>query len=235
MRCVNLAEWPTSDTESAIQLQDGFINSLGKAGFVIRKWTSKDTQLVERLPVHYREAANEMTIKSDEYFIKTLGIKWNPVPDHFSFAVKLSDQTPVTKRQILSEVTRLYDPLEWLSPTTIQLKSFIQLMWMDKVSWDQTISVTLQKHYGCLRRQLKELKDIKLSRRVLLAQTTEDLQLHVFCDASTTAYAAVEYMRQETSEGTTHIKMLTAKTRVAPIKCICVPRMELCAALLDRN
>ena len=59
-----------------------------------------------------------------------------------------------------------------------------------------------------------------------------DLQLHVFCDASTTAYAAVVYMRQETSEGTPHVKMLTAKTRVAPIKCICVPRMELCAALL---
>ena len=155
-----------------------------------------------------------------------------PVPDHFSFAVKLSDQIPVTKRQILSEVTRLYDPLGWLSPTTIQLKSFIQLMWMDKISWDQTISVTLQEHYGRLRQQLKELEDIKLSRRVLLAQTTKELQLHVFCDASTTAYAAVVYMRQETSEGTTYVKMLAAKTRVAPIKYICVPGMELCAALL---
>ena len=183
--------------------------------------------------MHYREAADEMTIKRDEYVIKTLGIKRNPVPDHFSFAVKLSDQIPVTKRQILSEVTRLYDPLGWLSPTTIQLKSFIQLMWMDKISWDQTISVTIQEHYERLRQQLKELEDIKLSRRVLLAQTTKDFQLHVFCDASTTAYAAVVYMRQETSEGTTHVKMLTAKTRVAPIKCICVPRsMELCAALI---
>ena len=43
----------SSDTESAIQLQDRFINTLGKAGFEIRKWTSNDTKLVERLPVHY--------------------------------------------------------------------------------------------------------------------------------------------------------------------------------------
>ena len=54
----------SSATESAIQLQDGFINTLGKAGFEIRKWTSNDTKLVD-----------EMTIKSDEYVIKTLGIK----------------------------------------------------------------------------------------------------------------------------------------------------------------
>ena len=89
---------------------------------------------MERLPVHYREAADEMTIKSDAYVIKTHGIKWNPVPDHFSFGVKFTEQTPVTKRQIISEVTRLYDPVGWLWPTTIQLKLFIQLMWMDKIS-----------------------------------------------------------------------------------------------------
>ena len=63
----------------------------------------------------------------------------------------------------------------------------------------------------------------------------KNLQLHVFCDASTTTYAAVVYIRQETSEGTTHVKIFTAKTRVAPITCTCVPRMELCAALLGSN
>ena len=98
-------------------------------------------------------------------------------------------------------------------------------MWMDKISLDQTILVKLQEHYGRLRQQLTELEDIKLSRRVLLAQTIKDLQLHVFCDAATTANEAVVYMRQQTSEGTTHVKILTAKTRVAPIKCICVPLM----------
>ena len=84
----------SSDTESAIQLQVGFINTLGKAGSENRKRTSNDKKLVEQLPVHYREAADEMTIKSDEYVFKTLGIKWNPVPDHFSFAVNLSEQIP---------------------------------------------------------------------------------------------------------------------------------------------
>ena len=55
--------------------------------------------------------------------------------------------------------------------------------------------------------------------------------MHVFCDASTTAYAAVVFIREET-DNFIETKMLTAKTRVAPIKSVCVPRLELCAALL---
>ena len=42
----------------------------------------------------------------------------------------------------------------------------------------------------------------------------------------------LQYLRPETSDGITHIKDLTAKTRVALIERICVPCMELCAALL---
>ena len=58
-----------------------------------------------------------------------------------------------------------------------------------------------------------------------------DLQLHVFCDASTTAYAAVIFIRKLT-DNFIETKMLTAKTRAAPIKSVCVPRLEFFAAML---
>ena len=92
----------SSDTESAFQLQDGFINTLATAGFESHTWKSDDTKLVERLPGHYREAADKMIMTSDEYVIKSLGIKRNPVPDHFCLTVNLTEQSPVIKRQILS-------------------------------------------------------------------------------------------------------------------------------------
>ena len=66
-----------------------------------------------------------------------------------------------------------------------------------------------------------------MNRRVLLPETTKDLQFHDFSGASTTTYTAVVHMRKETSKGTANVKMLTATTLVAPIKCIRVPRMEL--------
>ena len=116
------------DLESAMKLQDSIIAVLSEAGFEIRKWTSSKPELVERLPANFRETTDEMTIKSDDYSIKTLGVKWNPNPDHFSFIAKLDEKTPSRKREILSEVTQLFDPLGWLSPTTIQFKCFVQLL-----------------------------------------------------------------------------------------------------------
>ena len=53
----------------------------------------------------------------------------------------------------------------------------------------------------------------------------------MFCDASTTAYAAVVYVREQMDDRV-HTQVITAKTSVAPIKTLCVPRLELCAALL---
>ncbi|XP_075259084.1 uncharacterized protein LOC142350945 [Convolutriloba macropyga] len=93
------------------------------------------------------------------------------------------------------EVTELFDPLGWLSPTTNQLKSFLQILWMDKLTWDETLSLIILAQYERFRLQLKELEKIKLERRVFAAPFSSSLELHVFCDASTTAYAAVVYVQ----------------------------------------
>ena len=77
--------------------------------------------------------------ESKYYAIKTLGIRWNPNRDQFGFTERLYKGTPFTKRQILSEVSRLFDPLGWLSPKTIQNKSFVQLLRLDKLSWYQPL------------------------------------------------------------------------------------------------
>ena len=61
---------------------------------------------------------------------------------------------------------------------------------------------------------------------------TTFLELHVFCDASTTAYVAVAYVWGQMDDRV-QTQMVTAKTRVAPIKTLCVPRLELCAVPLE--
>ncbi|XP_075247133.1 uncharacterized protein LOC142340444 [Convolutriloba macropyga] len=99
------------------------------------------------------------------------------------------------------------------------------------LTWDKTLLLNILEQYGRFELQLKELEKIKLERRVFAAPFSSSLELHVFCDASTTAYAAVNDVREQMDDRV-HTQLLTAKTCVAPIKTLCVPRLELCAAVL---
>ena len=58
------------------------------------------------------------------------------------------------------------------------------------------------------------------------------IQLHGFCDASEVAYAGVVYLRAIDSRNQVHISLVIAKTRVAPIKRLTIPRLELCSAVI---
>ncbi len=57
-------------------------------------------------------------------------------------------------------------------------------------------------------------------------------QLHGFSNASEDAYSAVVYFRFQDTSGNIHISLITSKTKVAPIKRLTIPRLELCGAYL---
>ena len=169
-----------------------------------------------------------MTNKSENYIIKALGANWSANPDHFSFVAKLDEKEPSTKGEILSEVIRLFYPLGWLSPKKIQIISFLQLHWMDRLGWDNALSKYLRQQYSLLTYQLKDFERITLTRKSISGSlASSDMELHVFCEAFV-------YLRQSFNVFI-ETKMLTAKNRVASIKCLRVPRLELCAALRRAN
>ena len=56
------------------------------------------------------------------------------------------------------------------------------------------------------------------------------LQIHGFSDASESAYAGVVYLRMLEADGTVHVSLVIAKTKVAPLKRLTIPRLELCGA-----
>ena len=165
-----------------------------------------------------------MTNKSENYIIKALGANWSPNPDHFSFVAKLDEKEPSTEGETLSEVTRLFYPLGWLSPTKIQIISFSQSHWMDRLGWDNALSKYLRQQYSLLTYQLKDFERIALTRKnVSGSPASSDMELHVFCEAFVCLRQSFNVF--------TETKMLTAKTRVASIKSLLVPQLELCAAL----
>ena len=208
-----------SNISDARTLQDTLIAVLQQGGFPLRKWTSNESELIKRLPVDLRETKDELTFESDEYKIKALGVVWRPMPDSLNFQVKLASKTPKTKREISSEVTKLFDPLGYLAPVIISFKCFIQNLWKIKLGWDQTLPPSILDEWFILRQSLFSIDNFAIVRCILpkKEETVQKIELHVFCDASEKAYGAVIYAVIQCQNATSS-RILTSKTRVAPLK-----------------
>ncbi|XP_059047432.1 uncharacterized protein LOC131842884 [Achroia grisella] len=164
---------------------------------------------------------------------KILGLTWSPSDDIFKYSVHLPPKSAsVTKRNILSDIAKLYDPLGWIAPTVILAKILIQRLWLTGMQWDDEVPTVLQQKWHTYRNELTKLTEVRIPRWLGITRNDVSVELHGFSDASKSAYAAVIYTRSVSSTGEISVSLLVAKTKVAPIKQISIPRLELCGALL---
>ena len=99
-------------------------------GFPLRKWSSNEPKLLAGLATDMLETQLPFTFDTDKA-IKTLGIKWSPTTDQFSFKVqKPPCREIITKRTLLSDMSKVFDPLGWLGPVTIRVKILFQQLWL---------------------------------------------------------------------------------------------------------
>ncbi|XP_024893518.1 uncharacterized protein LOC112468531 [Temnothorax curvispinosus] len=131
---------------------------------------------------------------------------------------------------MLSQVASLFDPLGLVGPVIVKAKIMLQRLWEDKLDyWDESVPVDIATSWSKYREQVELLNNFIVPRQV----TTENVinvQLHGFCDASERAYGAVLYLRSTTFLGIHTVRLICSKTRVAPIKKVTLPRLELSAA-----
>jgi len=147
-----------------------------------------------------------------------------------TYSVDLPINNQVTKRNILSVTSMIFDPLGLLSPCTIIAKILIQKLWLEKLSWDESLPASLHFQWTQYYNQLKLLNNFRIPRQAM-APNAAEVQIHGFADASKNAYGACVYVRVVDVESKIHTNLLCAKTKVAPLKTQIIPRLELCAAL----
>ncbi|XP_062540964.1 uncharacterized protein LOC134209006 [Armigeres subalbatus] len=150
--------------------------------------------------------------------IKTLGVIWEIESDHFGIEVRESKADEKwTKRKVFSAIAQLYDPLGLVSPVVTWAKIRMQHLWLIAAEWDDPIPEDIYVKWQEYYQQLPLLKSFKVSR-YLFTPEPKEIQFHIFSDASELAYGACIYARSTNKDGQTKTELISAKSRVAPLK-----------------
>ncbi|XP_069140958.1 uncharacterized protein [Argopecten irradians] len=161
----------------------------------------------------------------------SLGVSWNMAKDTFQFDVHLSVQSE-SRREMLSTLNSIFDPIGFLTPFTIQGRILLREL-TSGTDWDTPLPGEHQRKWDDWKTSLKKLKDVQSPRMYtpVSTSTAKDVQLHVYCDASESAVAAVAYLKIK-DDGTSHVGFVMGKAKLAPSKGHSIPRLELCATVL---
>ncbi|XP_075162974.1 uncharacterized protein LOC142235597 [Haematobia irritans] len=216
--------------DEAISLHRGLCSFLKLGGFNLRKWITNSKELLVMIPTEYRDSSVTLDFDKDN-IVKTLGVQWNTCEDFFSFSVNIRTGDVISKRSILSESARLYDPLGWLTPSTLLAKSLFKELWERGGNWDEKLPTFLEQKWIAYRSGLHEFSKLRIPRRIGTVNYSL-VELHFFFDASNLAYETVSYAKVTSSSGVS-VNLLQATSIVSPIKTVSIPRLELCAATLS--
>ena len=213
--------------EEAEQFYDESKEILLEGNFRLRKWSSNVEQL--------RDKFQEDGDLTPPEVIKVLGILWNSWDDTMIFDFqKLYQKASMlepTKRSVLKVIGKFFDPQGVLSPFILRGKLLFQDLCFKKGSWDDVLPDEQKRQWLRWICELETTESLKFPRQYFgKYKATEPLELHIFTDSSQSAYAAVSYIKLVDS--TDPPTLVLAKSRVAPLKKLSIPRLELLGALL---
>ncbi|XP_036342706.1 uncharacterized protein LOC118751986 [Rhagoletis pomonella] len=214
-----------------MEIQQQLIHILKQRGLNLRKWCANHPQLLQNVSMEEQEV--DIDFDNDiNQTIKTLGLTWMPKMDRFCVKVCLGSCSLATKHSVSADLARLFDLLGILAPIVVMAKMFIQDLWQLKLTWDEALPADLNERWTTFRNDLQKLDNMQVSRHVFEGYIPAKIQIHVFSDASEKAYGAAIYIRSELDEGRVQVRLLCAKSRVAPLKWQTILRLELCASVL---
>ncbi|XP_071867010.1 uncharacterized protein [Bombus fervidus] len=215
--------------EEAVSIRKELTKLLRSAGLNIREWASNDQDILRGLS---EVDKNRRLQLGESATLKTLGVFWDSHDDAILYSVETKiKMSHITKRSISSVIARIYDPLGLLAPVIVRAKILLQRVWALKVDWDESLPSDLHSEWNRYYSQLPLLNNIRFPRKTII-KTAVNIELHGFCDASEKAYGACVYIRTINVDGIIQTILLTARSKVAPLKTLTIPRLELSGALL---
>ncbi|XP_062557800.1 uncharacterized protein LOC134222655 [Armigeres subalbatus] len=184
--------------ETASQMMNEMIKLTSSGGFNLRKWSSNSSTLLDLLPDNLISSRPALELDSASTLVKTLGLLWDTSTDCFIFrSPDWNKDAVITKRVVLADTARLFDPLGLVGPVIVTAKIFVQELWKEKCDWDDPLPKSYSNFWIEYRRNLSALSSLSIPRK---------------------AYGACLYLRSTTFSGSVEIRLITAKSKVAPLE-----------------
>ncbi len=203
-------------------------------GFNLHKFTCNNKAVLEQIPEEARaKEIQDIDLRFEPLPIeRTLGVEWCLESDTFRFVINLNDR-PITRRSILSCISSLYDPLGLIAPFLLEGKRLLQITCKEGKDWDDPVSDTVKTQWETWKDDLLKLSSLEVPRCYKAPElgSVTDVQLHHFSDASQDGYGQCSYLRMTDKDYKIVTSLVMAKARVAPLKAIMIPRLELAAAV----
>ena len=187
-----------------------------KANMPLQSWNTNSPQLLQRIRDDYTDYETP-TIQN------VLGLQWNTNTDSLNLKPVTYQEEPLTKRTLLSQVSMLFDPLGLMSPITIKGRILVQEAWREKLDWDTPLPAKFVEEWGKLKKEYEQASTVQFPRR-FDPEDINNIQLHIFCDASSKAFGAVAYLVTDNQ-----VNLIMSKSRVTPLKERTLPQLELTA------
>ncbi|XP_044313279.1 uncharacterized protein LOC123037281 [Drosophila rhopaloa] len=216
--------------------------AIKSARMELRKWASNDSRLLLSIPSEYHCTQTLLSWDTTDP-IKALGMYWLPIKDCFKYQINFEMPVSSTKRMILSSIARLFDPLGLIAPVIISGKLILKEVTMAKtkqadgtqtvLGWDDAVPDNIAERCRVFRDHLLRIGEISIDRwNHYTPSSISSVQMHAFCDGSSTSYAAAVYLRVEHQDGRCYTSLMAAKSKVTPTKPLTIPRTELSGAVL---
>ncbi|XP_040077158.1 uncharacterized protein LOC120849101 [Ixodes scapularis] len=228
-----LKSLPTAD--GAIDLLKRTQQMLAVCNLRLHKIVSNSSRVMEAFPKEdHTKDLRELDLSYDIPPIqRSLGICWDVKKNVFTFRVLVQD-TPFTRRGVLSMVNSVYDPFGFVAPVTIQGKSLLQELVTETCEWDSPLPENKRKEWENWKDSLQAFEQLEVPRTyaAVSLSTAQQKEVNIFSDASTKVVAAVAYLRTTDSDGTCHVGFIMSKAKLAPRPEHTIPRLELRGAVL---
>ena len=234
----------SSDEDQAYDIYQNTKKRLKEDDFEMHKWKSNCGELMRQTEQGEENSKvfDSKKVKPCKETVdnlsereKILGIVWNRHKDtlHFDLMgiVSKAEGLVVTKRNVLRVLSSIFDPLGRISPITVTTKILLQDTCETKSEWNDELNEELKHKWFNWIEGLKKVAEITFSRSLLgyVEEEVLDCELHGFVDSNKKAYCAALYMRCTQASGV-YTSLVTSKTRVASLKRLSIPHLQLMVA-----